>query len=106
LLHCFAGCPVDEIVAAVGLVLSDLFPTREIVYPHTAPRHGLIGRPRYRRIPWADLFEAIEHQLLVCSLAFNDIAQGRAFSSEDAAAIGRLAGQLADEIMEVRHGRA
>jgi hypothetical protein len=39
-------------------------------------------------------------------LAFNDIAQGRAFSSEDAAAISRLAGQLADEIMEVRHGRA
>jgi hypothetical protein len=106
LLHCHAGCPVDEVVAALGLELHDLFPTREIVYPSHSPRHGLIGRPRYRRIPWADLFEAIEHQLLVCSLAFNDIAQGRAFSSEDAAAISRLAGQLADEIMEVRHGRA
>jgi len=106
LLHCHAGCPVDEVVAALGLELHDLFPTREIVYPSHSPRHGLIGRPRYRRIPWGDLFETIERQLLVCSLAFNDIAQGRAFSSEDAAAISRLAGQLADEIMEVRHGRA
>lgn len=29
LAHCFAGCPVEEIVSAVGLELSDLFPPRE-----------------------------------------------------------------------------
>ena len=29
LLHCFAGCSVGAIVAALGLELSDLFPPRE-----------------------------------------------------------------------------
>ncbi len=29
LLHCFAGCDVDQIVAAVGLELSDLMPDRD-----------------------------------------------------------------------------
>ena len=28
LLHCFAECPVEEVVAAVGLTMSDLFPPR------------------------------------------------------------------------------
>ena len=28
LLHCFAGCSVDEVVCAIGLELSDLFPEK------------------------------------------------------------------------------
>jgi hypothetical protein len=105
LIHCHAGCPVDEIVGALGLQLQDLFPAREITYPSHSPRHGLIGRPRVIRIPWPDLFEALEHQLLVCSMAFSDLAKGKDFTAEDAEAISRLAGQLATEIREVRHGR-
>ena len=30
LIHCFAGCTVEEIVAALGLQLRDLFPTASI----------------------------------------------------------------------------
>ena len=30
LLHCFAGCAVKDVVAAMGLELHDLFPPREI----------------------------------------------------------------------------
>jgi hypothetical protein len=105
LIHCFAGCAVDAVIAALGLELHDLFQQREITYPHQSPKGGLIGHPRYRRIPWADLFEALEHQLLVCSMAFSDLAKGKAFTTEDAEALSRLAGQLATEIMEVRHGR-
>ena len=29
LLHCFAGCGVEDVVAAVGLGAADLFPPRE-----------------------------------------------------------------------------
>jgi hypothetical protein len=36
LLHCFAGCTVHEVVAALGLELHDLFPPRE--RPAGAPR--------------------------------------------------------------------
>ena len=36
LLHCFAGCEVAEIVASLGLELSDLFPPRD--KPTSAPK--------------------------------------------------------------------
>lgn len=53
LLHCFAGCDVHEIVAAVGLELSDLFPPK----PLTEHRYKSERRP----------FNA--HDILAC-LAF------------------------------------
>ena len=102
LIHCHAGCAVDAVVAAIGLELSDLFPAREITYPHLAPKSGLIGRPRYRRIPWQDVFEALERQLWICSLAFSDLAAGKAFSPEDAQAIAKAAYDMATELSAIR----
>ena len=104
LVHCHAGCPVHEVVAALGLELSDLFPQRQIDYPHQAPKGGLIGRNRIRRTPWRDLFEGIQRDLTVCSLAFTDLAKGRTFSAQDAATISKTAEHLASEISEVVHG--
>jgi hypothetical protein len=105
LIHCHAGCSVHEVVAALGIELSDLFPQRQIDYPANAPHKGLIGRGRFRRMPWADLFEALELDLRACSLAFSDLARGATFSPADAASIAALSGHLADEIGEVLHGR-
>lgn len=104
LMHCHGGCSVHEIVAALGIELSDLFPQRQIDYPHHAPKGGIIGRNRIKRIPWRDLFEAIQRDLTVCSLAFGDLAQGKSFSQSDAASIAVMANHLANEISEVRHG--
>lgn len=105
LVHCFAGCPVDEVVAAVGLDLADLFPPRPTDYPDRAPRGGLTGRGRVKRVPWPDLFEALELDIRACSLAFLDLSRGVSFSREDAASISKMAGHLADEIGEILHGR-
>ena len=105
LMHCHGGCPVDEVVAALGIELSDLFPTREIDYPPNPPHKGIIGRGRIKRIPWADLFEALELDLRACSMALCDLASGKPFSPADAVSIARMAGHLADEIGEVLHGR-
>ena len=105
LIHCHAGCGVDEIVNAIGLELHDLFPQREITYPHHAPRGSLIGRPRIRRIPWPDLWEALEVDLTACSLAFSRLAAGQQFTTEDALSISAMAGRVAAKISEVRHGR-
>jgi hypothetical protein len=105
LLHCFAGCPVDEIIAALGLALSDLFPEREIIYPHHPPKGQLIGRPRIQRIPWADLWQALELDIRACSVAFTDLGNGRQFTAEEAQSIAAMAGRVADNISEVRHGR-
>ena len=43
LVHCFAGCSVHEIVHAVGLELSDLFPPRQTY-----------GKPQHRAFSAAD----------------------------------------------------
>jgi hypothetical protein len=42
LLHCFAGCPVDSVVSALGLRLSDLFPPRPS--DHSPQRRPASGR--------------------------------------------------------------
>lgn len=104
LIHCFGGCPVDDIVGAVGLQLADLFPPRPSEYP-AQPRGRMVGRGRLPRIPWPDLFEALETDLRACSLAFLDLAGGKPFSPVDATTIARLSDHLANKISEVRHGR-
>lgn len=53
LLHCFGGCPVDSIAAAVGLDLTDLFPPRPSSDENRAPRSGI--HP-------ADALRLIEHE--------------------------------------------
>ena len=41
LLHCFAGCDVNDIVAALGLELSDLFPRKRTkISRKGVKRHG------------------------------------------------------------------
>ena len=104
LIHCHAGCAVHEVVAALGIQLSDLFPARKIEYPHHAPHNGIIGRNRIKRIQWRDLFEALQRDLIVCSLAFTDLAKGKHFSQSDAETIAHLADHLASEISEVVNG--
>jgi hypothetical protein len=94
LIRCFAGCGPTEILGAVGLELRDLFPPRP---------GGYATRPTAPRIPWRDLFDAIETDLTACSLAFADLAAGKQFSPQDAAYIAARAADLADKIREVRH---
>lgn len=58
LLHCFAGCSAYEVVSAVGMELSDLFPPRE--------HHG---KPQRRPFPAADVLRAIGFEALVVASA-------------------------------------
>lgn len=99
LVHCFAGCETADILRALGLEMSDLFPPKlgEPGY------HG--GRPKVPPIPWRDVWDAIGTDLTACSIAFTDLARGKTFSPEDAAFIARKAADLADQIGRVRHGR-
>lgn len=105
LIHCFAGCVAADVVGAIGLELVELFPRHAIDYPEFPPKkNGFFSQPRPKRIPRRDLLEGIERNLRVCSLAFADLSNGKPFSVDDAAAISRCAGHLADEVAEVLHG--
>jgi hypothetical protein len=73
LVHCFAGCDVAEILGAVGLELSDLFPERPI-------EHG-----RRERMPFAalDVLRAITHEALIAAVAASSLARGLTLSDAD-----------------------
>ena len=73
LLHCFAGCDVHEIVAAIGLELSDLFPPTD--------RHYQPGERR--PFPALDVLRAVSHEVLIAALACGDVVAGKPLSEAD-----------------------
>lgn len=92
LVHCFGGCDVDEVVRAVGLELSDLFPPRESS-----------GAPLQRRrlLPAGQALEIIRDEALLIAVAGANIANGIELTDGDLdrvlQAAGRI-GALADEV--------
>lgn len=76
LVNCFAGCTVHEVVAAVGLELSDLFPPRP-----SDP--ALIGKPERRPFPAADILRAIAFEALVVGVAAASMAAGEPLALAD-----------------------
>lgn len=72
LVHCFAGCGVHEIVAAVGMDISDIFPPRESS-----------GKPMRRPFPAADVLRAIGHEALVVAAAARTMAREGQLSVAD-----------------------
>jgi hypothetical protein len=73
LVHCFAQCSVQEVVAAVGLDMTALFPEREIQH----------GKPERRPIPAADILRCIAFEALVVSVAAGAMLAGEPLSSVD-----------------------
>ena len=73
LIHCFAGCGADEIVAAFGLDLSDLFPERAMDH-----RRSRETRP----FPAADVLRAVAFEILVSGFIAADIARGHPMTKE------------------------
>lgn len=73
LIHCFAGCTTHEIVSAVGLDLTALFPKRAIPY----------GRPERRPFPADDVLCAVAFESLVVSIAASALSSGKPFSETD-----------------------
>lgn len=78
LIHCFAGCAVDEIVGAIGFDLSDLFPDDE--------KRQKIGTasPMKPAFYASDLLRIIEMETLIVSVAAHDMSEGKSLSESDA----------------------
>jgi hypothetical protein len=73
LMHCFAGCSVEQITDALGIDLADLFPEK---LEHRQP-----NRPR---IPLTAAWRCVQFEVMVIMLAASDLAKGRPLSAEDA----------------------
>lgn len=94
LLHCFAGCAPGDVVGAVGLALTDLFPeplTREHLPRIRAPFSAL------------DALKCLTEESAIVAIAASDITLGRTLSDADASRVATAAGRIASAL-EVCHG--
>jgi len=83
LLHCFSGCTVTDICAAIGIGVQELFTnsrTPHQIAPGISPRK---------------LADALETELLILAQCAHQRAQGKTLNSEDAER-ERLAWQRVD----------
>jgi hypothetical protein len=72
LLKCFAGCSAFEIVSAIGMKLSDLFPESD-------EYRKLIKNP----FPATDVLRCIQTESLIVATAALNIAKGKLLDKED-----------------------
>lgn len=87
LLHCFAGCPVREVVEALGLELSDLFPD--------SPSRGRnIRRPRLDG--WV-VIQAMRMRLAAVAIIAADMEAGKPLTEEGQ----KLLAECVDDIQRV-----
>jgi hypothetical protein len=86
LLHCFAGCNPFEVVGALGLELSDLFPPR-VDDDKRPPR---ISRP----FSAAEALACVAHEALYVAVVAGDLSRGDALSEPERQrlliAVGRI----------------
>ena len=75
LLHDFGGDSVHEVLAAVGLDISDLFPPRPAGYQG--------GKPERRPFPATDALRAVAFEALVVCAAAAALATGEPLSAVD-----------------------
>ena len=75
LVHCFAGCSVHEVIGAVGLDLSALFPQSE------SGKHFV--KSERRPFPAADVLRCIAFEALVVAAAGAALLSGHPFTELD-----------------------
>ena len=94
LLHCFAGCPVENVLAAVAMDMSDLFPPEE-----KRRDYPVEGKPRIKPAFYAsDLIRILAFEALVVSICAHDIRKGKKLSDEDNERL-KVAQQRIEEVM-------
>jgi hypothetical protein len=77
LLHCFAGCDVGAIVAALGMKLSDLFP------PTNGFNDSMRRAPERRPFSSDDALHLVEFELYFVVVSARKLAEGRALESDE-----------------------
>lgn len=99
LLHDFGGCSAADVLAALSLEMSALFPER---LPGRGESQGYA--PSHSRIPAADLLEAIDFETSVLSVIAADLAAGRPLTDEDRERLTTAARRI-HAARDMLHGR-
>lgn len=86
LIYCAAGCTAQEIVSAVGLKMSDLYP------PRGEGNHFAKGERR--PFPAADILRAIAFESTLVLIAAADLLAGNPFNEFDRARLALAASRI------------
>jgi len=86
LLHCFAGCEVAEIVAAMGFELNDLFPPRD--KPTSAPKRIA------KLLTAGQALELLAQESLFAAVAIGNYFHGVVLTQEDIDRLTTAAGRI------------
>jgi hypothetical protein len=78
-LHCFAGCETVNIVGALGMDMTDLFPPDE-----KRREYPVEGKPKIKPAFYAsDLLRIIAFETSVVMICAYDMSKGKTLSDED-----------------------
>jgi hypothetical protein len=102
LLHCFAGCSVADVMAAVGLSVADLFPQRLTANMSASERNAL--REHAKQSQWKAALNVLLLEVGVVHIAARQLAAGEALSADDLSRVGTACDRIRDA-REVLHGR-
>ena len=83
LLHCFAGCGAVDVVEAVGLELSSLFPEP----------HDWKGQRR-SRVDYKALVNLLQHEITVLIIAAQKVRAGETLTDDDQETLERVCKSL------------
>ena len=74
LIHCFAGCAVEDVVGAAGLEMKDLYPNQNTNTKSLKPRERWVPR---------DVIQALADETTVIHIAASMLANGEKLTEQD-----------------------
>lgn len=89
LVHCFAACGTDEVLQAVGLDMTELFP------PRTEPGSGTAALKRRRMLSDRQALDLLHAEVQLVGIVAADVGRGETVSPEDCRRVLRAAGRIA-----------
>ena len=92
LIHCFSGCQVSDIVAAVGLELSDLMPENPSYQKGTKP-------PRFNK---NELFDRLAFEVVILSMGIRQLLAKEDLSQDDLSRVILAENTINEIVREVR----
>jgi len=92
LIHCFAGCEVNDIVSSIGLTLADLMPDNPVYKKGSKP-------PQFNKY---ELFDRLVFESIILCLAIRQLINKEALTPDDQARVLKAEQTIDDIARECR----